>query len=188
MKILLRIIISAVVAFGLSYVLKGVHINSFVTAFMLAIVLGLLNIFVKPILIILTLPITIFTLGLFLFTARPEEGAPERAEQGKETSLGVASFLAPSSHFIGVVYRFASIRRRPIFQALRLQISSPQHCPFNPSLDKFQLHFFRNQSLFPGPSQELANGLSARRAVIERKIVYIHPNESIRPFLVQTSG
>jgi len=67
MKILLRIIISAVVAFGLSYVLKGVHINSFVTAFMLAIVLGLLNIFVKPILIILTLPITIFTLGLFLF-------------------------------------------------------------------------------------------------------------------------
>ena len=39
MKILLRIIISAVVAFGLSYVLKGVHINSFVTAFMLAIVL-----------------------------------------------------------------------------------------------------------------------------------------------------
>lgn len=67
MKILLRVVISAVVAFGLSYVLKGVHINSFVTAFLLAIVLGLLNIFVKPILIILTLPITIFTLGLFLF-------------------------------------------------------------------------------------------------------------------------
>ncbi len=67
MNILLRIVISAVVAFGLSYVLSGVHINSFVTACMLAIVLGLLNIFVKPILIILTLPITIFTFGLFLF-------------------------------------------------------------------------------------------------------------------------
>jgi putative membrane protein len=67
MNILLRIIISAVVAFGLSYVLAGVHIDSFVTAFILAIVLGLLNIFVKPLLIILTLPITIFTLGLFLF-------------------------------------------------------------------------------------------------------------------------
>ncbi len=67
MNILLRIVISAVVAFGLSYLLSGVHINSFVTAFMLAIVLGLLNIFVKPILIILTLPITIFTFGLFLF-------------------------------------------------------------------------------------------------------------------------
>jgi putative membrane protein len=67
MNIILRIIISAVVAFALSYILSGVHIQSFVTALILAIVLGLLNIFVKPILIILTLPITIFTFGLFLF-------------------------------------------------------------------------------------------------------------------------
>ena len=67
MNILLRIIISAVVAFGLSYILSGVHIQSFVSALILAVVLGLLNILVKPILIILTLPITIFTFGLFLF-------------------------------------------------------------------------------------------------------------------------
>ena len=67
MNIMLRIIISAVVAFALSYILSGVHIQSFVTALVLAIVLGLLNIFVKPILVILTLPITIFTFGLFLF-------------------------------------------------------------------------------------------------------------------------
>jgi putative membrane protein len=67
MNIILRIIISAIVAFALSYLLSGVHIQSFVTALILAIVLGLLNIFVKPILIILTLPITIFTFGLFLF-------------------------------------------------------------------------------------------------------------------------
>jgi putative membrane protein len=67
MNIILRIIISAVVAFALSYILSGVHIQSFVTALILAIVLGLLNIFVKPLLIILTLPITIFTFGLFLF-------------------------------------------------------------------------------------------------------------------------
>ncbi len=66
MNIILRIIISAIVAFALSYILSGVHIQSFVTALILAIVLGLLNIFVKPILIILTLPITIFTFGLFL--------------------------------------------------------------------------------------------------------------------------
>ena len=62
MNIILRIIISAVVAFGLSYILSGVHIQSFVSALILAVVLGLLNI-----LIILTLPITIFTFGLFLF-------------------------------------------------------------------------------------------------------------------------
>jgi putative membrane protein len=67
MNIILRIIISAVVAFALSYVLSGVHIQSFVTALILAVVLGLLNLIVKPILIILTLPITIFTFGLFLF-------------------------------------------------------------------------------------------------------------------------
>ncbi len=67
MNVILRIIISAVVAFALSYLLSGVHIQSFVTALILAAVLGLLNIFVKPILIILTLPITIFTFGLFLF-------------------------------------------------------------------------------------------------------------------------
>lgn len=67
MNIILRIIISAVVAFALSYVLRGVHLQSFVTALVLAIVLGLLNLIVKPILIILTLPITLFTFGLFLF-------------------------------------------------------------------------------------------------------------------------
>jgi putative membrane protein len=67
MNIILRIIISAVVAFGLSYILTGIHIQSFVTALILAAVLGLLNLIVKPILIVLTLPITIFTFGLFLF-------------------------------------------------------------------------------------------------------------------------
>ncbi len=67
MNIILRIVISAIVAFALSYILSGVHIQSFITALVLAIVLGILNLFVKPILIILTLPITIFTFGLFLF-------------------------------------------------------------------------------------------------------------------------
>src|SRR5579862_1879685 len=67
MNIVLRILISAIVAFALSYILSGVHIQSFITALILAIVLGLLNLFVKPILVILTLPITIITFGLFLF-------------------------------------------------------------------------------------------------------------------------
>ena len=67
MNIILRIIISAVVAFALSNILSGVHIQSFVSALILAIVLGLLNLIVKPVLIILTLPITLFTFGLFLF-------------------------------------------------------------------------------------------------------------------------
>lgn len=50
-----------------SYLIPGVEVNSFFTAFIVAIVLGVLNIFVKPILILLTLPISILTLGLFTF-------------------------------------------------------------------------------------------------------------------------
>jgi putative membrane protein len=67
MHFILRLIISAIVAFGLSYVLKGIHINEFTTALLLALVLAILNAIIKPILVILTLPITIITFGLFLF-------------------------------------------------------------------------------------------------------------------------
>lgn len=67
MNFIVRIIISAVVAFGLSYVLKGIHIDEFTTALVLALVLAVFNAILKPILIILTLPITILTFGLFLF-------------------------------------------------------------------------------------------------------------------------
>jgi len=67
MNFLLRMVITAVVAFGLSYVLPGIHIDTFWTALVLALVLAVLNILLKPILIILTLPITILTFGFFLF-------------------------------------------------------------------------------------------------------------------------
>ena len=67
MNVIVRILVTAAVAFGLSYILKGVHIDTFWTAVVLAIVLAILNAIIKPILIILTFPITILTLGLFLF-------------------------------------------------------------------------------------------------------------------------
>jgi putative membrane protein len=67
MNFLLRIVIMAVVAYGLSAVLSGVHINDFITALVFSLTLAVLNALLKPILIILTLPITIFTFGLFLF-------------------------------------------------------------------------------------------------------------------------
>ena len=67
MNFLLRIVITAVVAFALSSILPGIHIDTFWTAIVLSLVLAVLNFFLKPILIILTLPITIVTLGLFLF-------------------------------------------------------------------------------------------------------------------------
>lgn len=67
MNFLLRIVITAVVAFALSYILPGIHIDSFWTAIKLSLVLAVLNFLLKPILVILTLPITIVTFGLFLF-------------------------------------------------------------------------------------------------------------------------
>ncbi|MGI8599892.1 MAG: phage holin family protein [Chitinophagaceae bacterium] len=66
MGLLIRIIIIAVAAYLAARLLPGVTISDATTAVLVALVLALLNAFVKPILIALTLPITILTLGLFL--------------------------------------------------------------------------------------------------------------------------
>lgn len=66
-KIILRIVI---LAFGITvaaYLIPGVEVASVSAAIKAAIVLGLLNVFIKPLFIILTLPITLITLGLFTF-------------------------------------------------------------------------------------------------------------------------
>ena len=65
MNLIIRLLVTAAVAFGLSKILTGVHIPEFSTALIFAIVLGVLNLVVKPILKILGLPLTILTLGLF---------------------------------------------------------------------------------------------------------------------------
>ncbi|WP_026210062.1 phage holin family protein [Flexithrix dorotheae] len=69
MKTLVRFIFSALAILVASYLLEdfGVHVNNFTTAVVGAIVLSLLNFFIKPIITILTIPLTILTLGLFLF-------------------------------------------------------------------------------------------------------------------------
>ena len=66
MKLLLRILLSAVAVFVLAHILPGVGVDGYVTAIIVAVVLSLLNFIVKPILVVLTLPVTIITLGLFL--------------------------------------------------------------------------------------------------------------------------
>ena len=65
-KFFAKTIATAVAVLLAAYILKGVHVDDTVTALMVAVVLGLLNSFIKPILILLTIPITLFTLGLFL--------------------------------------------------------------------------------------------------------------------------
>lgn len=66
MRLLIRLIISTIAVLVTDLLLSGVHAEDFVTGLIVAIVLGLLNTILKPLLIILTLPVTVFTLGLFL--------------------------------------------------------------------------------------------------------------------------
>ena len=66
MKLLLRILLTALAVVVLAKILPGVGVDSYWTAILVAVVLSLLNFIVKPILVILTLPVTILTLGLFL--------------------------------------------------------------------------------------------------------------------------
>ena len=60
-------LVTAAVAYGLAYFLKGIHIDSYWTALVFALVLAIVNLIVRPLLVILTIPLTIITLGLFLF-------------------------------------------------------------------------------------------------------------------------
>ena len=67
MGFILRILIVAAICYGLSRILSGIYVSDFWTAIIFAVVLAILDTFIKPILVILTLPVTILTLGLFLF-------------------------------------------------------------------------------------------------------------------------
>lgn len=66
MKIITRLLVTAALVMIISYLPIGVQVTGVVTALKIAIVLGLLNVFVKPVLVLLTFPITLITLGLFL--------------------------------------------------------------------------------------------------------------------------
>lgn len=65
MQLIINLLINGFAVFVTSYVLSGVHVQNFLTAIIVAIVLGVVNTLIKPILLILTLPLTIITLGLF---------------------------------------------------------------------------------------------------------------------------
>ncbi|MBK8498496.1 MAG: phage holin family protein [Flavobacteriales bacterium] len=66
MRILVRLIISTIAVLVADLLLPGIHADDFVTGLLVAVVLAVLNTVLRPLLIILTLPITILSLGLFL--------------------------------------------------------------------------------------------------------------------------
>lgn len=65
MNLLIRWLISAVAILVASYLLPGVHVDGLFPALVLVVVLGLINAVLKPLLLVLTLPVNILTLGLF---------------------------------------------------------------------------------------------------------------------------
>jgi len=66
-KNIIKFIANGFVVYATAYLLSGVSVSSFKVALIVALVLAALNILIKPILLILSLPVTVLTLGLFTF-------------------------------------------------------------------------------------------------------------------------
>lgn len=65
MLLIVRIVLNALALLGTAYLIPGIAVDSFVTALIVALVLGIVNALIRPLVILLTLPINILTLGLF---------------------------------------------------------------------------------------------------------------------------
>ena len=66
MKTLIHFLVSAVAILITAYVLPGVYVDGLFAALVLAVILGVINTFIRPVLVVLTLPLSIVTLGLFV--------------------------------------------------------------------------------------------------------------------------
>jgi putative membrane protein len=67
LKLIVKWLLSAAALLFIAYLYSGVQVTAFSSALAAAVVLALLNTFVRPVLVLLTLPVTVLTLGLFLF-------------------------------------------------------------------------------------------------------------------------
>lgn len=67
MKLILKWLLSATALLAVAYLYQGVEVRSFGAALTAAFVIGLMNMLLRPLLVLLTLPVTVLTLGLFLF-------------------------------------------------------------------------------------------------------------------------
>lgn len=67
MRLLVTWLVNAVALLALPYLFRSIHVDSFPSALIAALVLGLINTLIRPILVLLTLPVTLLTLGLFIF-------------------------------------------------------------------------------------------------------------------------
>ena len=67
MKLILQWLLSAAALLAVAYLYSGVQVSSFGAAMIAALIIGLFNMLLRPVLVVLTLPVTVITLGLFLF-------------------------------------------------------------------------------------------------------------------------
>lgn len=66
MRLLITWLINAAALFALPYIMQSVRVESFISALIAALVLGLVNALIRPVLVVLTFPVTVITLGLFI--------------------------------------------------------------------------------------------------------------------------
>jgi putative membrane protein len=110
MNFIIKLFISSIIVFALSYFLPGVHVTSIVAALWVAVVLGLLNIFLKPVLVFLTIPVTLFTLGLFLLVINAiivlicDYFIPEFQVDGFITALFFSVLLSLSQSILNKIF------------------------------------------------------------------------------------
>jgi putative membrane protein len=67
MRLLLIWVLNAIALLGVAYLMPAIHVADFMSAMIAALILGLVNTLIRPLLILLTLPATLLTLGLFIF-------------------------------------------------------------------------------------------------------------------------
>jgi putative membrane protein len=91
LKLITKWLLSASALLFVAYVYSGVQVTSFTSAMLAALVIGLLNAVVRPLLVVLTLPVTVLTLGLFLFVIN---ALVFWAAAGVLDGFGVRDFLA----------------------------------------------------------------------------------------------
>lgn len=105
MKLALKWLLSAAALLAVAHLYSGVQVETFTAALVAALVIGLLNIFVRPVLVLLTLPVTLVTLGLFLFVinALMFWAASEMLPNFQVTGFGAALLGSLIYSLLGIV-------------------------------------------------------------------------------------
>ena len=67
MRLVITWLINAIALIALPYIFQSITVDTFMSALIVAVVLGLINTLIRPLLVLLTLPVTLLTLGLFIF-------------------------------------------------------------------------------------------------------------------------